>query len=96
MLLPYLELSAGVIVVLFVVTQIVIPALRDTPLFPFLRTEKHLVSDLQRAHEAVLEEALRTKIDRRQQEAERLRRQRTGSHTKSAEVPQTTKATENR
>ncbi len=97
MLLAYLELAAVAIVFLALVTQIVIPALRGTPLFPFLRTEKHLASDLERANEAVLEEALRNKIEQRPRESERLRqRRRVVGSTGSAEVPQTGDATENK
>lgn len=93
-LLALLELAAVAIVFLALVTQIVVPAFRGTPLFPFLRTERHLVSDLERAHETVLEEALRNKIDRRLKEAERLRQRRTGGHTGPAEVPSAVEATE--
>ncbi len=96
-LLPLLELAAVAIVFLTLVTQIVMPALRGTPLFPFRRTERHLSSDLERAHEAVLEEALRTKIEKRLGEAERLRqRRRVVGNTGPADVPQASGATEDR
>ncbi len=94
MFLSCLEIAAGIIVLLTTLTQILVPAFRGTPLFPFLRTEKHLASDLERAHEEVLEEALRNRIEKRRREAERLRQQRhTVGKTGSAEVPQTDDAT---
>ncbi len=84
MLLAYLEIAFGAILLLAFVTQVVVPVVRSTPLFPFLRTEKHLVAELERANEEVLEEALRRKIVKRHQETERLQHE-----NGKAEVPPT-------
>jgi hypothetical protein len=73
MFLSYMELAFAAILLLMLVTQIAVPAFRGTPIFPFLRREKHLAAQLELAEEEVLEAALASKIAKRRKEAERLR-----------------------
>ncbi len=92
MLLELLEFAFATLLILSAITQIIVPAFRSTPLFPFFRREKHLASQLERVNEEVLEEALRQKIARRQEKAARMRRQSGGHSEAAGTVPPSEKA----
>lgn len=78
-LLALLELAFAAILLLFVITQIIVPLFRGTPFFPFFRNERKLVSDLERAREDLVEAGLEEQIELTKMEAQMHRQTRAGA-----------------
>jgi hypothetical protein len=67
----------GVIAVLFLITQIVVPFYRGTPFLPILRNKSDIVSELPEARQQFMDEEVREELDATRRTAERLRARRT-------------------
>lgn len=79
-----LELSLLTIVLLFMVTQVLIPIKRGEPLFPiFLKERKELSKEVEAANEEVVQERLRTDVQTAKSQAETLRTRRASRTTKA-------------
>jgi hypothetical protein len=72
-LLRIFEIAAGAIIVILAVTQMVIPILRGTLLFPLFRKEHELESQLSRARQEELEVGLQHELKKRQQHIAKLK-----------------------
>ena len=72
-LLRIFEIATGAFIVLLAVTQIVVPIIRGTLLFPFFRKEHELESQLSHARQEELEIGLQHELKKRREHIEKLR-----------------------
>jgi len=72
-LLRIFEIAAGAILVILAFTQIVIPILRGTLLFPLFRREHELESQISRARQEQLEIELQRELEKRREHIDKLK-----------------------
>jgi hypothetical protein len=72
-LLRIFEIAIGAIIVLLATTQIVIPILRGTLLFPLFRKEHELETELSRARQEELEIGLQHELQKRREQIDKLK-----------------------
>ena len=72
-LLRIFEIATGAIIVLLAATQIVVPILRGTLLFPLFRKEHELETQLSRARQEELEIGLQHELQKRREQIDKLK-----------------------
>lgn len=65
MAIKFLELALLLMLVIFVFTQIILPALDDRPIFPFLKREKKLSDELRAANQKLREQDIGKEVVKR-------------------------------
>jgi hypothetical protein len=63
MLLRILEFGLVFFIILVFITQILIPILRQTPVFPLFRAEEKLSNTLAQTHQKLVEKRIKKDID---------------------------------
>lgn len=74
-ILRILELAVAAITLLLAITQVVIPLLRGTLLFPLFRKEHRLEVQLSQARQEELEAGLQKELKQRQDQIEKLKQE---------------------
>ena len=62
MFLIFLKIVVVIFIVWVLVTQILIPGIKDTKIFPFFRKEKQLTKDLEEVNQQIKEKEIEKKI----------------------------------
>jgi hypothetical protein len=75
-LLRIFEIAAGALIVILAITQIAIPILRGTLMFPLFRREHELESQLSRARQEELEVGLQHELEKRREHIDKLKQDR--------------------
>ena len=75
MLLQTIEYAFIALVIIFVITQVIIPLGRGTLLFPLFRRERQLEQELQKVKQEAVEADLEQKIEETRRKVEETRRQ---------------------
>jgi hypothetical protein len=62
LVLELVEVVAALALLYFIVTQVFIPIVRGTPLYPMFRREKKILDDLKQARQAAVEDGLEKEV----------------------------------